>query len=325
MIHITEEMVKDIYKMKDCLHDVEKAFQYYMNNEITTPVRLNVQHSQEEANSLYMPSYVAPIEFASTKIVSIFPQNTQKGKKALQSLIVLTETNTGDHVATIEASYLTTLRTGAMSGIATEHFARQDASVCAVIGCGAQALGQIQAVMEVRSLTRILLVNRTLQKAFEFKNLLHSLYPNWSGSIEIIESANDAVAISDIVICSTTSTTPVFDGKHLKRGTHINGIGSYQPHMQELDFTTLQRSDKIIVDTLEGVQHEAGDFLIASEQNEWDFSNIYSELGDIILGHKQGRANADEITLFKSVGVAFLDTVVASSIYEKYMEKSSVK
>lgn len=325
MIHITEKMVKDIYKMKDCLQDVEKAFQYYKNNEITTPVRLNIQHSQEEANSLYMPSYVAPIEFASTKIVSIFPQNTRKGKKALQSLIVLTETSTGDHVATIEASYLTTLRTGAMSGIATKHFARQDSSVCVVIGCGAQALGQIQAVMEVRSLTRILLVNRTIQKAFEFKNHLLSLYPNWNGTIEIIESADDAVAMADIVICSTTSTTPVFNGKHLKRGTHINGIGSYQPHMQELDFTTLERSDKIIVDTLEGVQHEAGDFLIASEQNEWDFSNVYSELGDIILGHKQGRTHSDEITLFKSVGVAFLDTVVAGSIYQKYTEKLSVK
>ncbi|MEK4936053.1 ornithine cyclodeaminase [Bacillus pseudomycoides] len=320
MIHITEEMVKDIYKMKDCLQDVEKAFQYYMNNEITTPVRLNIQHSQEDANSLYMPSYVAPIEFTSTKIVSIFPKNTQKGKKALQSLIVLTETNTGEHVATIEASYLTTLRTGAMSGIATKHFARQDSSVCVVIGCGAQALGQIQAVMEVRSLTRILLVNRTIQKAFEFKNHLLSLYPNWNGTIEIIESADDAVMEADIIICSTTSTTPVFDGKYLKPGTHINGIGSYQPHMQELDFTTLQRSDKIIVDTLEGVQHEAGDFLIASEKNEWDFSNVYSELGDIILGHKQGRTNSDEITLFKSVGVAFLDTVVASSIYQKYIE-----
>ncbi|MEH6979246.1 ornithine cyclodeaminase family protein, partial [Bacillus pseudomycoides] len=310
----------DIYKMKDCLQDVEKAFQYYMNNEITTPVRLNIQHSQEDANSLYMPSYVAPIEFTSTKIVSIFPKNTQKGKKALQSLIVLTETNTGEHVATIEASYLTTLRTGAMSGIATKHFARQDSSVCVVIGCGAQALGQIQAVMEVRSLTRILLVNRTIQKAFEFKNHLLSLYPNWNGTIEIIESADDAVMEADIIICSTTSTTPVFDGKYLKPGTHINGIGSYQPHMQELDFTTLQRSDKIIVDTLEGVQHEAGDFLIASEKNEWDFSNVYSELGDIILGHKQGRTNSDEITLFKSVGVAFLDTVVASSIYQKYIE-----
>ncbi|HDR4572500.1 ornithine cyclodeaminase family protein [Bacillus cytotoxicus] len=320
MIHIIEEMVKEIYKMKDCLQDVERAFQYYMNNEIATPVRLNIQHSQEEANSLYMPSYVAPIEFASTKIVSVFPKNTQKGKKALQSLIVLTETNTGDHVATIEASYLTTLRTGAMSGIATKHFARQNANVCVVIGCGAQALGQIQAVMEVRPVTRILLVNRTMQKAFEFKNILLSLYPNWSGSIEIMESANDAVAIADIVICSTTSTTPVLNGNYLKPGTHINGIGSYQPHMQELDVTTLQRSDKIIVDTIEGVQHEAGDFLIASKQNEWDFSNIYSELGDIIIGKKQGRANPNEITLFKSVGVAFLDTVVAASIYEKYRE-----
>ncbi|MDM5155338.1 ornithine cyclodeaminase family protein [Bacillus sp. DX1.1] len=325
MIHITEEMVKNTYKMKDCLQDVERAFRYYMNDEITTPVRLNVQHSQEEANSLYMPSYVAPIEFASTKIVSIFPQNTQKGKKALQSLIVLTETNSGQHVATIEASYLTTLRTGAMSGIATKHFARQNSSICAIIGCGAQALGQIQAVMEVRSLTHILLINRTMQKAYEFKKQLLSMYPEWNGTIEIIESANEAVSIADIIICSTTSTTPVFDGNNLKNGTHINGIGSYQPHMQELDVTTLQRSNKIIVDTLEGVRHEAGDFLVAIEKNEWDFSNIYSELGDIITGHKNGRTHSDEITLFKSVGVAFLDTVVANSIYQKHKEKSLVK
>lgn len=325
MIHITEEIVKETYTMKECIHDVERAFQYYVDGKITTPVRLNVQHSQEDTNSLCMPSYVEPIEFASTKIVSIFPQNTKKGKKALQSLIVLTETNSGDHVATIEASYLTTLRTGAMSGIATKHFARPDASTCTIIGCGAQALGQIQAVMEVCDLTHILLVNRTPSKAYEFKNQVQALYPDWRGSIEIVSSADDAVAQTDIIICSTTSTTPVFNGNKLKQGTHINAIGSYQPHMQELDFTTLQRSDKIIVDTLEGSHHEAGDFLVAIKEKQWDFSNVYCELGDIIIGTKQGRTHADEITLFKSVGVAFLDTVVASAIYEKVAGKSSVK
>ncbi|CAM4224077.1 ornithine cyclodeaminase [Bacillus manliponensis] len=325
MIHITEEMVKEIYSMKECIHDVEQAFQYYVDNKVTTPVRLNVHHSKEGANSLYMPSYVEPIEFASTKIVSIFPENTQQGKKSLQSLIVLSETNSGDHVATIEASYLTTLRTGAMSGIATKHFARQDANTCAIIGCGAQALGQIQAVMEVCNLTRILLINRTSAKAYELKNQLHELYPNWLGSIEIIPSADEAAKQSDIIICSTTSTTPVFDGKLLKQGTHINAIGSYQPHMQELDVTTLQRSDKVIVDTLEGAQHEAGDFLVAINEKQWDFSNVYCELGDVITGVKEGRTDAEEITLFKSVGVAFLDTVVASAIYEKVVGKLSVK
>lgn len=320
MLVLTREDIQRIYTMKDCLRDVEKVFRDHVEGHVVTPVRTAIDHPKYGATSLYMPSYLESDDYVGVKVISIFPENHAHGIKALQSVILLTEAKTGQHVAMMDASLLTVMRTGASSGVATKYLAKQDAASCAVLGCGAQSLGQIQAVMEVRNLTDIILYNRTRAKADELRETLLGLYPHWSGEIRVEEDPNEAVESADIVICSTKATAPLFDGNRLRPGTHINAIGAFLPHMQEVDLTTLLRSSKVVVDTEEGALHEAGDLLIPVSRGEWSFDALHGELGEIVAGSKAGREHADEITLYKSVGIAYLDTAVAKAVYEQALE-----
>ncbi|MBX9974742.1 ornithine cyclodeaminase family protein [Cytobacillus firmus] len=317
MLMINKDTIKDLYSMGECIQDVEKAFYYGHRNKTLTPIRMSVPHSKYDAETLYMPSFIEPENYTAVKVVSIFPHNTSGGRPVLQGVILLTDARTGEHVALMDASYLTVLRTGASSGVATKYLARKNSKVCSVLGCGAQAAGQIQAVMSVMELEQIILYNRTIERAEVFKNEIHSLYPDWRGTISIQADVNAAAAQSDIVICSTKSSSPLFDGSILREGTHINAIGSYQAHMQEVDAQTLIRSNKVVVDTMEGAMHEAGDLLVPHTKGEWSTDLIYGEIGEIVCGEKEGRENSSEITFYKSVGVGFLDTMVASKVYRK--------
>ncbi|TYR81540.1 ornithine cyclodeaminase family protein [Priestia megaterium] len=321
MLLLNEQMIRELYTMEDCIDDVEKAFFYGTEGKTVAPVRLSVPHEKMEAETLYMPSYIEPENYTAVKIVSIFPHNKNEGRNVLQGMILLTNALTGEHVALLDASYLTVLRTGASSGVATKYLARENAKVCAVLGCGAQSLGQIQAVMAVRELEQIILYNRTVEKAKVLKETLQKLFPKWKGTITVQADANEAVKEADIVICSSKSTTPLFDGNMLKAGTHINGIGSYQSHMQEVDVQTLYKSNKVVVDTIEGALHEAGDLLVPIKEGLWNSESIYGEIGEIVCGQKEGRTNEDEITFYKAVGIAYLDTMVAKSVYEKAMKQ----
>ncbi|AND40556.1 ornithine cyclodeaminase family protein [Cytobacillus oceanisediminis] len=317
MLMLNALTIKELYSMKDCIEDVEKAFCYGYANNTVAPIRVSIPHEKLGAETLYMPSYIEPENYTAIKVVSIFPNNIKEGRPVLQGVILLTNALTGEHVAVMDASYLTVLRTGASSGVATKYLARKDSKVCTILGCGAQAIGQIQAVMAVVDLEHIILFNRTIERADVLKEELHSIYPDWKGTITIQANANNAVSEADIIICSSKSSTPLFDGTLLKKGTHINAIGSYQPEMQEVDVQTLNRSNKIVVDTLEGVLHEAGDFLVPQKAGLWSSDSIYSEIGEIICGKKIGRETQSEITFYKSVGIGYLDTMVATSVYKK--------
>ena len=264
---------------------------------------------------LYMPSYSEEIGYSGVKIVSIHPDNKLENRKTLQSVMVLTDAKTGEHVALLDASLLTVMRTGALSGVATKYLAKEDAKSCLIIGCGEQARGQIRALLEVRELSHIMLYNRTAEKVKQFVEYLRN-DAGWKGEIQVLEHPDEGVPHADIIICATNSTTPVFDGNLLTSGTHINGIGSYLHYMQEVDVNALKKCDRIVVDTMEGILEEAGDFLIPMAANDFSVEEIFGELGEIVVGKKKGRETKDEISFFKSVGFSILDLVVAVSIYE---------
>ncbi|GLB61842.1 ornithine cyclodeaminase family protein [Cytobacillus sp. NCCP-133] len=321
MLLLNDATIRELYSMKECIEDVEKAFHYGHTNKTLTPIRVSVPHEKFGAETLYMPSYIEPENYTAIKIVSIFPNNNSEGRPVLQGMILLTDATTGEHVAVMDATYLTVLRTGASSGAATKYLARKNSETCAILGCGAQAIGQLQAVMSVADLEHIILYNRTIEKAEAFKHKLSSLDPKWRGSISVQADANKAVSEADIVICSTKSSTPLFDGSFLKEGTHVNAIGSYQPHMQEVDAQTLIRSSKVVVDTMEGALQEAGDLIIPDKEGVWSTDSIYSEIGEIICGEKAGREDDREITFYKSVGIGYLDTMVASAVYRKAIKE----
>lgn len=322
MKFITEQDIQRAYSMKECIEDMKQGFRFYKEKKTHSPVRAVLEHSQLNANTLYMPCYIENLEYETVKVVSIFPNNSEKGLPSLQGVILLTETENGRHVATIEASGLTVMRTGAAAGVATEYLAKKDARCLTILGCGAQARGQLRAMLEVRDIDEIYLWNRSIDKALAFKEEIERA---WDGKIVVCEDANEAASKADILVLSTKSQEPLFDAAVLQPGVHINAIGAYRPDMKEFGVDTLVKSDQVWVDTLEGVQHEAGDFLQPISQSLWSWDLVNGEIADLVTGHKSGRTNATEITLYKSVGVSYMDTIAAAKVYEKLTNEVKVQ
>ncbi|THE12221.1 ornithine cyclodeaminase family protein [Bacillus timonensis] len=317
MLILSESEIRTLYSMSDAIRDLEEALTFYEEGKVVNPHRTVFDFPAKEASALYMPSSMEPVGKSAVKVVTIFPHNPSVGKNTTQGVILLSDTDSGEHLACLNASYLTRLRTGAVSGIATKHLAKKDASAVVVIGTGAMAEEQLQAVLEVREIKEIMLFNRTREKAIAFEKRIPELSPGFSGSITIMDRPDEAVSKADIIICATRSAVPVFSGQALRPGTHINGVGSYLPHMQEVDEESILRCSKIVADTMEGVKDEAGDFIIPANKGVWSFDELHGELSELVLGKIAGREKNEEITFFKSVGTAYFDLAVAASVYEK--------
>ena len=320
MLILNEEELQSFYTIEDAIIDVENALLADRKGRIDNPIRTVIDIEEQSASSVYMPSASKTENKAAVKVVTIFPNNPKQGKPTTQGIIVLSDMENGEHLAVISATYLTKLRTGAVSGIATKHLARKNASSVAVIGTGGMAYDQLSAVLAVRDIYQVYLYNRTTERAESFKKTVLEKHPLLEGKIEVVSTAEIAVEQSSIVICSTRSETPVFDGKVLKPGTHINGVGSYLPHMIEVDLETIAKSSKIVVDTIEGVQHEAGELIHAANATDWTFDDVYAEVSELVAGEKVGRESEEEITFFKCVGTGYFDLAVAIGAYNKAKE-----
>ncbi|GGA46606.1 ornithine cyclodeaminase family protein [Psychrobacillus lasiicapitis] len=319
MLIVNEQQIINTYLMKDAIQDVTEVLKGKEAKKIASPHRTVIEFPHYEASALYMPSADLVGEVAAVKVVTIFPHNPANGKATTQGVILLSDASNGEHLAMLSASYLTRLRTGALSGIATNYLAKQDAKVLAVIGTGAMAFEQVLGVLAVRPIERILLVNRNLEKAKAFGEKLKAF--GVQTAYELIENVAAAVRQADIINCATRANEPVFDGADLKAGAHVNGVGSYLPHMHEVDLTTITRAAKIVVDDLAGVKEEAGELIDAEERGKWSFEQVYGEIGQLVVGVINGRENKEEITFFKSVGAAYFDLAVAKGVYAKAKEQ----
>lgn len=316
MLFINEKEIQSIYGMNEALLDVEKVLQAMAKGKIDNPTRTVLDFPERSASSLYMPSADLVDEIATVKVVTIFPDNPAIGKPTTQGVLLVTDATNGEHLALMNASYLTRLRTGALSGLATARLAREESSVLTVIGTGGMAFEQVLGVLAVRNIEQILLVNPTEEKAVQFGEKLRAFGIKEDIQIEIIRDVSEAVRQADIICCSTRSVDPVFDGKDVKPGTHVNGVGSYLPHMREVDFEFIQRASKIVVDDLDGIKEEAGELIHAAEQPNWSFDELHGELKELITGNVEGSSNDEEITFFKCVGAAYFDLAVAQGVYK---------
>lgn len=317
MLILSEQQIMENYLMEDAIIDLKKGLKAKRDAMIANPERTVINFSDVEGTALYMPSADLQAEKASIKVVTIFPQNPQVGKPTTQGVLLLTDAKNGEHLCLMDASYLTRLRTGALSGIATEIFASDDSEVLGVIGTGGMAFEQVLGVLAVRDIKRIILFNRTEEKAHRFKEKL--LEFGVTCDISVMDHVDQVVKSADVLSCATRSEVPVFDGHLLKPGTHINGVGSFLPSMREVDLTTIHQASKIIVDDLLGVKEEAGELIHAAEQSDWRFKDVYAELFEVD-GVKLKRETRDEITFFKSVGSAFFDQAVGQGVYRKARE-----
>lgn len=315
MLILSEDVIQHNYFMKDAIADLQQGLVSKRKGFIESPPRTVIDIPKYQASSLYMPSADLLQEMASVKVVTIFPENPQQGKPTTQGFSMLTDAATGEHVCMMSASYLTRLRTGALSGIGTNKLARANSRTLGVIGTGAMAFEQVLGVLEVRNIETIILFNRTKEKAERFKEKLIDF--GVEAEISVADRTEKAVETADIICCSTRSNDPVFNGDNLRDGTHINGVGSYLSTMREVDLTTIKRASKIVVDDLASAKEEAGELIHADGRGDWNFSDLCGELSELNMDDALIRDSEKDITFFKSVGAAYFDLVVAKGIYLK--------
>lgn len=315
MFILSRSDVEKSITMKQVIQINKDIYIDYSSEKTIVPMRTPVNVVEHEGVSLFMPAYVPKMEALGLKMVSVFNRNTEKGLPTIFSFVGLADAETGEPLAIIEGGLLTALRTGAASGVATAYLANKGAAAVAVIGAGIQARTQLEAVCEVRKIKEVFVYARRTPLVEEFCKEMEDKLARYNLTIIPANSSEEAVSSADIIITATKSKTPVFKGSSLKKGVHINGIGSYTPEMQEVGYDTLCRVSKIVVDSREAVLEEAGDLIIPIKAGKMQEQDIYAEIGEIAMGKKAGREVADEITFFKSVGIAALDVAVARQIY----------
>lgn len=308
---LTAENVIKALPMKECIEAMKRGYAALASGKADVPLRTRIQIPSQNAVSIFMPAYVQdPNGNALTvKIVSLFPNNPSIGLAFIQAAVLVLDSTTGKPIALLDGNSLTAIRTGAGSGAATDLLAREDCSVAAIFGAGAQGRTQLEAICTVRSIEQVWLYEPDPVKAELFRSEMsgRSPVPN---DLRIAKSPDQAVSNADIVCCATTSTFPIFSDDSIKPGVHINAIGSYTPEMQEVPGATISRA-LVVVDSRSASLAETGDLIQPIQEGLFTENHIYAELGEIVLGNKPGRSNANQITYFKSVGLAVQDAMAA--------------
>jgi ornithine cyclodeaminase/alanine dehydrogenase len=305
--------VDSVLTMEACIAAVETAFAELTRGNADMPQRTVIRVPEHKGLFLGMPAYIGgDDEVLGLKVVTVYPGNPAKGLPTIFGTLLLCDPTTGQTVAIMDAGYLTAVRTGAASGVATKYLARQDSKVCTIFGAGGQARKQIEAVHLARPLEKIYVLDQVDATRNAFVTDISALL---GVPVEPTDDAETAVKAADIVITASSSHDPVFDGDWLKPGTHINNIGSHSPDARELDTRTVVRS-KFVADLKAANLAEAGDILIPIAEGAVTEDHIYASLGEIVVGDKPGRETDEEITVFKSCGLAIQDVSSARVVYE---------
>lgn len=288
----------------------------YSNGEALNPPRTRIDIEPLHTSVSLMPGY-APFARSGlvVKVIAFNPNNHHLNIPSIHAIVLVLNPATGVPMAILEGGVLTALRTGAGSGVATDVLARTNATTVTIIGSGTQAHTQLEAVCTVRPIEKVFIYDTRRSSAEAFASQVRTT-GQISADIAIVENPNLAVSTSDIVCTATNSDIPVFDGKYLGHGTHINAIGSYRKDMRELDSETMRKSE-IFVDCAKSVLEEVGEIHIPIQAGQISREWVPTEIGDVLMGRKPGRSGDKDITVFKSVGLAIQDAVAASAILEE--------
>lgn len=315
---LNEKEMRNIMSMRDAILAVKEAASNYSAGKTDIPLRANLNVKEFNGNSLYMYGYVPDSKALGVKLVSVFPDNPKKGVNACPATVVLENAETGEVNALLDGTYLTRLRTGALSGAATELLSRKDSKVFALIGTGGQAECQLEAVLAVRDIKEVRVYSRNIDNV---KKFVEKVSASKSQKFIVCKTSDEAIDDADIITAVTVSNDPVFDGKKAKKGCHINGVGSYTPEMSEIDEYIVCNAKTIIVDTMDGTINETGDFLKPLKKGTFNIKMITGELGNLVDGKCSGRKSDEDITFFETTGSAVFDLVTGQKIYELALKK----
>lgn len=305
MVELSEDDVRRRLDPARLIAAIESAFGE-RHSTVAIPSRTHMNTA--EGVFLIMPCCDRAGHALGMKLVMV-QANPAKPEDRIQATYLLLDPETGRPRLLLSANYLTDLRTAATSAIATKLLAREDARVLGVFGTGRQACAHLKVLPLVRQFKRVLVCGRDIGQSREFAEEIST---ELHLPIEAIE-ARTCAAESDVICTCTTSQTPLFDGNLVRPGTHLNLVGTFQPHAREVDSATIQRA-RVVVDTYDGALAEAGDLLIPMRNGLIGRDHITCDLHELVSRKKAGRTNAADITLFKSVGCALEDLVVAEML-----------
>jgi ornithine cyclodeaminase len=296
---LDEHDVRRLLPMAECIDAMATVLAALARDQLYNPLRFVVRPPNEASLMGLMPAHRAgDAPLWSLKALTIVPGNSARGLDSHQGFVVLFDGETGEPRAILNAGGVTAVRTAAVSAVATRLLAREDAGTLAILGTGTQAHSHLAAMRAVRDFERVVV---------------------WSASgrsldgAESVASAEEAVRGADVVCTVTSSAQPVVERAWLKPGTHVNAVGSSIPTTRELDTETMAAA-ALFVDRRESTVNEAGDYLFPLREGALDESHIRGELGELLIGAAEGRRSTDELTVFKSLGLAVEDLAAAELV-----------
>jgi ornithine cyclodeaminase/alanine dehydrogenase-like protein (mu-crystallin family) len=309
---LTHSDVERLLPMGECIEVMAAALTALAQGKAHQPLRMIVRPPEAAGVMALMPAYAAAPEAAyGLKAIGVFPANPEKGKDAHQGTVMLFSGETGELRAMMNASAVTAIRTAAVSAVATRLLAREDARDLAIVGAGVQARTHLEAMASVRPLRRVRVASRRPDHARRFADEASQRH---TFPVEGVDSVEAAVRDADLIVTATSSREPVLRREWIAPGAHLNVVGASVATAREVD-TPSMAAARLFVDRRESTLNEAGDYLIAAREGAIGPDHIVAELGELLTGAAQGRRSADEITLFKSLGLAVEDLAAAQHVY----------
>lgn len=302
---LNEHEVERLLAMDECIDVLADALAALSGGEVHNPLRQAIRPPGAKHLIGLMPAFRGGGRPAyGLKEICIFPENPARGLDTHLGAVLLHSGETGELLAMMNASAITAIRTAAASALATRLLAREDAHTLAVLGSGVQAASHLRAIPLVREIREVRIYSRNRAKAEAL------------GKGRVCDTAEAAVRGADIIVTATSSAEPVVRREWVAAGAHINAVGACFPTARELDGATVAAAS-LFVDRRESALNEAGDYLLALKEGAIGAGHIRGEIGELVTGRVEGRRSADEITLFKSLGVAAEDLASAAFLYDK--------
>jgi ornithine cyclodeaminase/alanine dehydrogenase-like protein (mu-crystallin family) len=304
--------VKRLLPMEDCVELMESVLADLARGSVWQPLRFVVRPPEEPSLMGLMPAHRSePAASYGLKVVCIFPSNAARGLDLHQGGVLLFDGETGALRALVDASAVTATRTAAVSAVATRVLARKDARRLAILGSGVQARSHLESMAAVCSFDSACVWSRNAEHARAFAAGAQVPF-----AVEAVETAEEAVRGADVVVTATSSPEPIVRGEWLAPGAHVNAVGSSIPTARELDAETVAAA-ALFADARESMVNEGGDYLFAVREAGIGPDHIRAELGEVLIGSREGRRSDDELTVFKSLGLAAEDLAAAEHVYTR--------
>jgi ornithine cyclodeaminase len=313
---LTEDQVKSLLPMSDLIAAMEAAVARFSAGEVLQPVRTVLTVGPTRAYFGLMPAFIDRPASLGAKLVTVFNENHKRGLPSHLATIVLLDPDTGSLLALLDGRYITEARTAAVSAVSARHLARVEAHSLAIIGSGVQARSHLEAFVEVRTLGEVRVWSPQPRSRERFVEEMTGRVPV---AIRATDSAEDAVRDADLVVLATSSPTPVIEDGWIADGAHVVSVGACRPDQREMAPDMVARA-RLFVDSRAAATVESGDVVLGVKEGRFTHSHIAGELGEVVLGRVDGRTADDQITIFKSLGMAVEDVVTADLVFRRAIE-----